>query len=76
MRFAIASLLVLVGITNAHGQPTGLKAPPGFEVPASSLTETDGHPAVWVVDPQSKTVSPAGVESFRLTKTVAWPGVV
>jgi membrane fusion protein, multidrug efflux system len=42
-----------------------LSAPPGFEVPASSLTETDGRPAVWVVDPQSKTVSLRGVEVAR-----------
>jgi RND family efflux transporter MFP subunit len=42
-----------------------LSAPPGFEVPASSLTENDGHPAVWVVDPQSKTVSLRGVEVAR-----------
>ena len=32
-----------------------LTAPPGVEVPASALTEADGHPAVWVVDPQSQT---------------------
>ena len=42
-----------------------LSAPPGFEVPASALTETDGRPAVWVVDPQSKTVSLRGVEVAR-----------
>ena len=42
-----------------------LSAPPGFEVPASSLTETDGRPAVWVVDPQSKTVSLRSVEVAR-----------
>ena len=34
-----------------------LTAPPGVEVPASALTETEGRPAVWVVDPQSQTVS-------------------
>jgi membrane fusion protein, multidrug efflux system len=42
-----------------------LSAPPGFEVPASSLTENDGRPAVWVVDPQSKKVSLRGVEVAR-----------
>ena len=42
-----------------------LSAPPGFEVPASALTETDGRPAVWVVDPQSKTVSLRNVEVLR-----------
>jgi RND family efflux transporter MFP subunit len=42
-----------------------LSAPPGFAVPASALTETDGRPAVWVVDPQSKTVSLRSVEVAR-----------
>jgi membrane fusion protein, multidrug efflux system len=42
-----------------------LAAPPGVEVPASALTEADGHPAVWVVDPQSKTVSLREVDVLR-----------
>ena len=42
-----------------------LSAPPGVEVPASALTETDGRPAVWVVDPQSNTVSLRNVEVLR-----------
>ncbi len=42
-----------------------LAAPPGVEVPASALTETGGRPAVWVVDPQSKTVSLRSVEVAR-----------
>ena len=42
-----------------------LTAPPGVEVPASALTETGGRPAVWVVDPQSKTVSLRNVEVLR-----------
>ena len=42
-----------------------LSAPPGVEVPASALTETDGRPAVWVVDPHSKTVSLRNVEVLR-----------
>jgi membrane fusion protein, multidrug efflux system len=42
-----------------------LTAPPGVEVPASALTETGGRPAVWVVDPQSKTVSLRRVEVAR-----------
>jgi RND family efflux transporter MFP subunit len=42
-----------------------LAAPPGVEIPASALTEADGHPAVWVVDPQSKTVSLREVEVLR-----------
>ena len=42
-----------------------LAAPPGVEVPASALTEADGNPAVWVVDPQSKTVSLRNVDVSR-----------
>ena len=42
-----------------------LTAPPGVEVPASALTEADGRPAVWVVDPQSQTVSLRDVEVLR-----------
>jgi RND family efflux transporter MFP subunit len=42
-----------------------LSAPPGVEVPASALTEANGHPAVWVVDPQSKTVSLREVDVLR-----------
>jgi membrane fusion protein, multidrug efflux system len=42
-----------------------LSAPPGVEVPASALTEVDGHPAVWVVDPQNQSVSLRNVEVLR-----------
>ena len=42
-----------------------MSAPPGVEVPASALTETDGRPAVWVVDPQNHTVSLRSVAVFR-----------
>ena len=42
-----------------------LAAPPGVELPASALTETNGLPAVWVVDPQSKTVSLREVDVSR-----------
>ena len=42
-----------------------LSAPPGVEVPASALTEANGRPAVWVVDPQSKTVSLREVDVLR-----------
>jgi membrane fusion protein, multidrug efflux system len=42
-----------------------LSAPPGVEVPASALTEADGHPAVWVVDPQNQSVSLRNVEVLR-----------
>jgi len=65
---------IKVGIENApEAMPLGatvtgsiqLSAPPGVEVPASALTEADGRPAVWVVDPQSKTVSLRSVEVLR-----------
>ena len=42
-----------------------LAAPPGVEVPASALTEANGHPAVWVVDPKSETVSLRNVDVVR-----------
>jgi RND family efflux transporter MFP subunit len=42
-----------------------LSAPPGVEIPASALTEANGHSAVWVVDPQSKTVSLREVDVLR-----------
>ena len=42
-----------------------LAAPPGVEVPASALTEANGRPAVWVVDPQSQTVSLRSVDVLR-----------
>jgi RND family efflux transporter MFP subunit len=42
-----------------------LAAPPGVEIPASALTEANGHPAVWVVDPQSKTVALREVDVLR-----------
>jgi len=42
-----------------------LSAPPGVEVPASVLTQANGRPAVWVVDPQSQTVSLRNVDVLR-----------
>jgi len=42
-----------------------LAPPAGVEVPASVLTEANGRPAVWVVDPQSQTVSLRNVEVLR-----------
>jgi len=42
-----------------------MSAPPGVEVPASALTEESGRSAVWVVDPQSKTVSLRDVQVLR-----------
>ena len=42
-----------------------LAAPPGVELPASALTEANGNPAVWVVDPQRLTVSLRKVDVLR-----------
>lgn len=39
----------------------------GIEVPASALTSTEGVPAVWVVDPETKTVALRPVEVTRFT---------
>jgi RND family efflux transporter MFP subunit len=42
-----------------------LSAPPGVEVPPTALTEANGRPAVWVVDPQSQIVSLRNVDVAR-----------
>jgi RND family efflux transporter MFP subunit len=42
-----------------------MEAVPLIEIPASALTKFDGHPAVWVVDPQTLTVSARNVELLR-----------
>ena len=42
-----------------------LSPPPGVEVPPTALTEANGHPALWVVDPQSQTVSLRDVDVSR-----------
>ena len=42
-----------------------LAAPAGFALPASALTQSDGRPAVWVVDPQNLTVSLRNVDVSR-----------
>jgi membrane fusion protein, multidrug efflux system len=42
-----------------------LAPPPGVEVPPSALTQANGRPAVWVVDPQSQTVSLRNVDVAR-----------
>ena len=46
-----------------------LAPPPGVEVPASALTEANGRPAVWVVDPRSLTVSLRNVDILRYDPT-------
>ena len=71
---ATRTFQVKVGITDPpEGMRLGstvtgrikLSAPPGVEVPASALTEANGRPAVWVVDPQSQTVSLRSVDVLR-----------
>jgi RND family efflux transporter MFP subunit len=42
-----------------------LAPPPGVQVPATALTEANGHPAVWVVDPGSLVVSARNVDVPR-----------
>ncbi len=42
-----------------------LSPPAGAEVPPSALTEANGHPAVWVVDPPSQTVALRNVDVSR-----------
>ena len=65
---------VKVGINNPpEGMTLGstvtgrikLAAPAGVAVPASALTEGDGHPAVWLVDRQTGTVSLRPVDVMR-----------
>jgi len=46
-----------------------MTAPAGVELPASVLTQAEGHSAVWVVDPQSQTVSLRKVEVLRYDST-------
>ena len=46
-----------------------LSAPSGLQVPSSALTEADGRPAVWVVDPKSDTVSLRQVDVSRYDPT-------
>ena len=38
---------------------------PTISIPASALTNIDGQPAVWIVDPSSLTVSPHNVDVQR-----------
>ena len=42
-----------------------LTIPAGVELPASALTQANGRPAVWVVDPQTQTVSLRNVDILR-----------
>jgi len=48
------------------------EAAPILEVPATALTEFNGHPAVWIVDPSTRTVSIRNVNVLRFDQaTVA-----
>jgi RND family efflux transporter MFP subunit len=71
---ATRTFQVKVGITDPPeamrlgGTVTGritLSAPTGMEIPASALTKIDGGPAVWIVDPQSQTVTLRTVHVLR-----------
>jgi RND family efflux transporter MFP subunit len=42
-----------------------MNATPMIEIPASALTRTDRQPAVWIVDPASKTVSTRNIDVLR-----------
>ena len=42
-----------------------MDAVPMIEIPASALTKFNGQPAVWVVDPNTLTVSTRNVDIFR-----------
>jgi RND family efflux transporter MFP subunit len=42
---------------------------PGYELPATAITRAEGVPAVWVVDPQTETVSLRTVEILRFDPT-------
>lgn len=42
-----------------------LTALAGVELPAGALTQADGHPSVWVVDPQTQTVALRSIEVTR-----------
>lgn len=42
-----------------------LNAPDGIDIPATALTKADGRPAVWVVDPRTRTVALRAVEILR-----------
>jgi RND family efflux transporter MFP subunit len=50
---------------------------PGIEIPANALTRSEGLPAVWVVDPATKTVAlrPIEIESFAPTSVVVSNGL-
>lgn len=54
-----------------------LNATPGIAIPPSALTQSDGRAAVWVVDPQSLTVSlrPVQVQRFDLDSVIIAEGL-
>lgn len=46
-----------------------LNSDKAFILPATAMNETDGRPAIWVVDPQRQTVSLRSVEVLRYDAT-------
>ncbi|MBL8660421.1 MAG: efflux RND transporter periplasmic adaptor subunit [Rhodospirillales bacterium] len=54
-----------------------LNATPGISIPPSALAQSDGRAAVWVVDPQSLTVSlrPVQVQRFDLDSVIIAEGL-
>ena len=42
-----------------------MAATPVVDIPASALARVNQHPAVWIVDPATMTVSPRNVEVLR-----------
>jgi membrane fusion protein, multidrug efflux system len=43
-----------------------LSSPPVIEIPGTAVTRTDGKPAVWVVDPDAKTVALRTIQVIRV----------
>jgi multidrug efflux pump subunit AcrA (membrane-fusion protein) len=43
-----------------------LSSPPVMEIPGTAVTKTDGQPAVWVVDPGTKTVALRTIRVMRV----------
>jgi RND family efflux transporter MFP subunit len=56
---------------------TTFGGPAGLEVPASALTRSGGEPAVWIVDPTTRTVNlrPIGVSRFAQSSVVVSDGL-
>jgi RND family efflux transporter MFP subunit len=59
---------MLLGATVTGRMET--EAVPVMEIPATALTKSNGQPAVWVVDPSSRTVSIRNVDVLRYDPAV------